>query len=465
MVLCIHGIAVDLCKGGKMHKPISVLFLSFMTLSFAQAPGTLWTKTIGRSNLDFGFSVQQTSDGGYIIAGCTEGFNLTFPDIYLIKTDSQGDTLWTLMYGGDLYDCGYSGRETSDGGYVFVGARRDTLEGNLIYLIRTTKNGDHLWLKTYNGVGYSVEQTADGGYILTGYTWFGSGEADVWLLKTDSLGDTVWTKSYGGAGSEEGCAVEQTSDGGYIVAGHTYSYGGGEYDVYLLRTDMYGDTLWTKTYGGDQSDYAYSVQQTPDGGYIIGGYTHSFGPWTDFYLVKTDSIGDTLWTRTYGGPNEDRGYCVKQTFDGGYIVVGQTYSSSTTGYDIRVVKTDSEGDTVWTQTYGGEGWDCGRSGQQTLDGGYIFAGTITTQGTTSHDVYLIKTEPDVGIKEQTNADLFERDNVTATTIFRGPLQLPEGDQCKVFDITGRVAEPTNIAPGIYFLEVDNKIVQKVVKVR
>jgi hypothetical protein len=456
---------VGLGKGGKMNRPFVVFYLLFVTTSFAQGPDTLWTRKIGRSDLDFGYSVQQTSDGGYIIAGCTEGLYSTFPDIYLAKTDPHGDTLWTLIYGGDLYDCGYSGRETTDGDYIFVGARRDTAEGNLIYLIKTTKDGDHLWLKTYDGVGYSVEQTSDGGYILTGYTWLGSGEADVWLLKTDSLGDTVWTKTYGGAGSEEGCAVEQTSDGGYVVAGHTHSYGGGEYDVYLLRTDRYGDTLWTKTYGGDQSDYAYSVQQTTDGGFIVGGYTHSFGPWTDFYLVKTDSSGDTLWTRTYGGPNEDRGYCVKQTSDGGYVVVGQAYSSSATGYDIQVVKADSEGSIIWTQTYGAESWDCGRSGQQTLDGGYIFAGTTTMQGTTSHEVYLIKTEPDVGIKEQPTANLLVRDNVITTTIFRGPLRLPNDKKYIVFDITGRVVEPHRIQPGIYFIEVDGVVTQKVVKVR
>jgi hypothetical protein len=445
-----------------MNKHIAVSCLLLVTVPFAQTPDTLWTKSIGRSDVDFGYSVQQTSDGGYIIAGSTDGLDLLFPDIYLAKTNSQGDTLWTLIYGGNLYDCGYSGRETTDGGYVFVGARRDTLEGNLIYLIKTTKNGEHLWLKTYDGVGYSVEQTTDEGYIITGYTWFGSGESDVWLLKTDSLGDTLWTKTYGGSGPEEGCAVAQTSDGGYVIAGHTCSYGAGQYDVYLLRTDMYGDTLWTKTYGGDQSDYAHSVQQTTDGGFIIGGYTHSFGPWTDFYLVKTDSNGDTLWTRIYGGANEDRGYCVKQTSDGGYIFVGQTYSSSITGFDIRVVKANSEGDTVWTQTYGGEGWDCGRSGQQTSDGGYIFAGTVTTLGAASYDVYLIKTEPDVGISE---GDIVVMKTPYCATLVSGPLQLPEGKKCNVFDITGRVVEPSKITRGIYFVEIDKKVIQKVVKIR
>ncbi|UCG31058.1 MAG: hypothetical protein JSV53_04060 [candidate division WOR-3 bacterium] len=440
----------------------AVLYLLFAAISFAQPPGTLWTKTVGRSDMDFGFSVQQTSDGGYIIEGLTEGLNLIYPDIYLAKTNSFGDTLWTLIYGGDLYDCGYSGQETADGGYVFIGAQRDTFTVNLIYLIKTDKHGDHIWLKTYEGVGYSVEQTFDGGYVVTGYTWYGSYGTDVWLLKTDSLGDTLWTKTYGGSDPDEGCAIEQTHDGGYIIAGHTSSFGAGQYDVYLIKTDSIGETLWTKTYGGDQSDYAYSVQQTTDGGYIICGYTHSFGPWTDFYLIKTDSLGDTLWTRTYGGSNEDRAYCARQTSDGGYIVVGQTYSSSITGYDIRVVKTDSVGDTVWTQTYGGPSWDCGRSGQQTSDGGYIFAGTMGTSGPVSFDVYLIKTEPDVGVSEN---ETVVKGNDCRTTIIRGPLLLPEDRKCKVMDITGRVVDPNNITCGIYFVEIDSEIVHKVIKVR
>ena len=443
-----------------MYKFMSVMLL--VTLSYAQAPDTLWTKTIGRSDVDFGYSVEQTSDGGYIIVGSTKGLDLVFPDIYLAKTDSLGDTLWTLIYGGNLYDCGYAGREIADGSYVFVGARRDTLEGNLLYLIKTTTNGEHLWLKTYDGVGYAVEQTTDGGYIITGYTWFGSGESDLWLVKTDSLGDTLWTKTYGGSGPEEGCAVAQTPDGGYIIAGHTYSFGLGQYDVYLLRTDVNGDTMWTKTYGGDQSDYGRSVQQTTDGGYIIGGYTHSFGPWTDFYLVKTDSIGDTLWTKTYGGTNEDRGYCVTQTSDGGYVIVGQTYSSSMTGFDIRVVKTDSEGDAVWAQTYGGDGWDCGRSGQQTSDGGYIFAGTKTTSGAASFDIYLIKTEPEIGISEE---DIAVIKGPYSATLLSGPLQLPQGEKWKVFDIAGREVDPDKIQSGIYFIEVDGVVIQKIVKVR
>jgi hypothetical protein len=178
--------------------------------------------------------------------------------------------------------------------------------------------------------------------------------------------------------------------------------------------------------------------------------------------VKTDSLGDTLWTRTYGGTNEDRAYCAKQTSDGGYIVTGQTYSSSATGYDIRVVKTDPAGEIVWADTYGGNGWDCGRSGQQTWDGGYIFAGTIGTSGPAGYDVYLIKTEPEVGVSE---GEIVVEEYECGATLVSGPLLLPEGRKCRVFDISGRIVEPIEVQPGIYFVEIDGSIMRKVVKIR
>ena len=163
---------------------------------------------------------------------------------------------------------------------------------------------DTLWTKTYGGIeydwGFSVQQTDDGGYIIGGAIYsFGSISGDVWLLKTDANGDTVWTKIYGGAGTDEGQCVQQTTDSGYIIVGWTESFGAGAWDVWLLKTDADGDTLWTKTYGGIFVDYGYSVQQTNDGGYIIVGWTKSFGAGDyDVYLVKTDVDGDTLWTKT-----------------------------------------------------------------------------------------------------------------------------------------------------------------------
>ena len=190
--------------------------------------------------------------------------------------------------------------------------------------------GDTLWTRTYGGVdddiGYSVQQTSDGGYFVAGYTGVYP-QYDFYLVKTDPDGDTLWTRTYGGSGYDKAHCGVQTSDGGYMVAGGTQSFGAGDWDVYLVKTDGNGDSLWTRTYGGDRWDWARSIQQTSDGGYIIAGLTQSFGAgWNDVWILKTDANGDTLWTRTCGGSDQDYGAFVLQTTDGGYIVAGYTIS-------------------------------------------------------------------------------------------------------------------------------------------
>jgi len=265
-----------------------------------------------------------------------------------------------------------------------------------VYLLKTDSSGDTLWTRTYGGSnsdwGNTVEQTSDGGYIITGHTLsFGAGSSDVYLLKTDSSGDTLWTRTYGGNDYDWGYSLQQTSDGGYIIAAVTLSFGAGYFDVYLLKTDSLGDTLWTHTYGGSDDDRGYSVRQTSDGGYIIAGGTDSFGAGdSSVYLVKTDSSGDTLWTRTYGGSDSDMGYSVRQTSDGGYVIAGDTESFGAGGGDVYLLKIDSSGNTLWTHTYGGSYEDWGISVQETSDGGYIIAGGTASFGAGGYDVYLLR---------------------------------------------------------------------------
>lgn len=265
---------------------------------------------------------------------------------------------------------------------------------------------DTLWTKTYGGTdwddGFSVQQTADSGYVVVGGTRsFGLGAWDVYFIKTDVNGDTSWTKTYGGTDSDKGYSVRQISDGGYVIAGYTKSFGAGGEDVYLLRTNANGDTLWTKTYGGVNNDNGSAIQQTFDGGYIITGVTYSFGAGdADVWLLKTDSLGDTLWTKTYGGEDWDEAISVQQTSDGGYFIVGRTYVWEVGDHDIYVIKTNANGDTLWTGTYGGTHTEFGYSGQQTTDGGYIIVGWTNSFGASDRDIYLVKTVQDmIGVEE------------------------------------------------------------------
>jgi hypothetical protein len=384
---------------------IVLMFISFSVTALAQpSPDTLWTRMYGGSGRDEAYSIQQTDDGGYIVAGFTSSFGVDRAgDFYLVKANSVGDTLWTRTYGGSLNDLAYSVQQTTDGGYIVAGATSSFSAGDYdMYLVKTDEFGDTLWTRSYGDTSqdwaWSVQRTDDGGYILAGHTAsFGAGDYDMYLVKTDDYGDTLWTRTYGGTEDEIAYSIRQTTDGGYIVAGYSESFDADTADVYLVKLDDQGDTLWTRTYGGSGGDGGYCVKQTDDGGYILAGYTWSFGTGLsgDIYLVKTDSQGDTLWTRTFGGSREDRAYSVQQSSDGGYILAGYTLSSGASGYDFYLVKTDSHGDSLWTRTYGGDMDDYASCVRQTTDGGYILAGYTYSFGVGHEDImYVVKTGPE-----------------------------------------------------------------------
>jgi hypothetical protein len=311
----------------------------------ATPPATAWTKTFGGADYDYGMSVRQTSDGGYIITGYTASYGAGDYDVWLIKADSSGNMAWNKTFGG-----------------------------------------------SHGGRGYSVQQTSDGGYIIVGSTeLYGTGDYDIWLIKTDPSGNMAWNKTFGGSHGGRGYSVQQTSDGGYVVAGYAQSYGAGLSDVWLIKTDSSVTMAWNKTYGSSDYDYAFTVQQTLDGGYIIAGQTASHvARDLDIWLIKTDSSGTMAWNKTFGSSDFDIGNSVQQNLDGGYIIAGYTNSYGAGGSDVWLIKADSSGDETWNKTFGGLGGDLGYSVQQTSDGGYIIAGSTTSYGAGHSDVWLIK---------------------------------------------------------------------------
>jgi uncharacterized delta-60 repeat protein len=315
-------------------------------------PGSGWAKTYGGPNWDEAYSIQQTTDGGYIVAGRTHSFGAGYADIWVLKLDPNGDVQWQKTYGGPDWDTAYSIQQTSDGGYIVAGMTESFGAGYAdIWVLKLDSNGDVQWQKTYGGPGndgaYSIRQTADGGYIVSGEYSFGAGYVDIWVLKLDSNGNVQWQKTYGGPDWDTAYSIQQTSDGGYIVAGWTASFGAGVSDLWVLKLDPNGNIQWQKTYGGSANDRAESIQQTTDGGYIVAGWTYSFGAGNfDMWVLKLDQNGNIQWQKTYGGPYGDVATSIQQTSDGGYIVPGWTASFAVGVSDLWVLKLDANGDIV-----------------------------------------------------------------------------------------------------------------------
>jgi len=309
------------------------------------------------------------------------------------------DTLWTRTFGGTQGDESHSVQQTTDAGYIIAGSTRSIGPGSReIWLIKTSADGNELWSRTFGGpnddYGYSVQQTMDGGYIVAGGTRsFGAGVRDVWLIRTDAVGNELWSQTFGGADDEYGYSVEQTTDGGYIIAGTTESFGAGMRDIMLIKTDADGDELWFQTFGGTDNEYGYGVQQTIDGGFVVTGSTMSFGEGNgDIWLINVDENANVLWSQTLGGGSWDEGRCVQQTTDGGYIVTGVSFNIGVGHHDAVLVRTDASGNVLWSQTLGGPIDDYGYSVQQTTDGGYIVAGTSSSFNGGILDAWLTKTD-------------------------------------------------------------------------
>jgi hypothetical protein len=398
-----------------------LFYLSFIivyTNSFAQTDIALqWQKTYGGSGEDFSWSVKQTSDGGYIVAGKTSsidgditGYHGGISDFWVVKTDPSGNIQWQKTYGGSAEDRASSVQQTTDGGYVIAGmtfSNDGDVTGNHgsedYWVVKTDQSGNIQWQKTYGGSdgdeGWSVQQTADGGYIIVGCSVSNDGdvtgnhgECDYWVVKTDQSGTIQWQKSYGGSYEEMAYCIRQTIDGGYVIAGYTNSNDGdvtgnhGGSDYWVVKTDQSGNIQWQRCYGGSNSDYGNCIQQTIDGGYIIAGNANSTdGDITgnhggsDYWVVKTDPSGIIQWQRCYGGSNDDAGISIKQLADGGYIIAGWSNSNDgdvtgNHGGDYWIVKTDPSGILQWQRCYGGSAGDAAMDIQLTSDGGYVITG-------------------------------------------------------------------------------------------
>ena len=310
---------------------------------------SLWSRTYGGTGLLECRDMQLTSDGGCVMAGGALLSVATGFDFWVVKTDAAGDSQWSRSFGGPNDDFCEAVLQADDGGHVLAGSTHSYGAGGYdFWLVKTDSVGDSLWSRTFGGYADDecacVERTADGGYILGGGTWsYGAGWYDIWLVKTDANGDSQWSRTIGGSGMEFCYSLQRTADGGFILAGEKYEpTDSSGTDALLLKTDADGDCLWQRTFGGAQDDVAFAVQQTTDGGYIVVMGTTPVSVWVDAEVIRTNASGDSLWSMRLGGPRHDVFFDIQPTADGGFVFAGYAQPPEPAISDMWLVKTGPE---------------------------------------------------------------------------------------------------------------------------
>ena len=428
-----------------------------LATAFAQAPTIQWQNNIGGSGIEQVYCIQRTQDLGYVIGGhsssnisgdksenCLGGY-----DYWIVKLDSTGNIQWQNTIGGNDAEDMRCIRQTTDGGYILGGSSLSNISGDKTensigsydyWVVKLNSSGNIQWQNTIGGGGtdrlYAALQTFDGGYIIGGYSGSGisgdktensNGSYDYWVLKLDTIGNIIWQNTIGGNQIENLQSIYQATDGGYILGGSSNSNISGDKsenslglsDYWIVKLDSLGNIQWQNTIGGSDDDSFRSIEQTADGGYFLGGFSRSnssvdktencFGNW-DYWVVKTDSSGNIVWDNTIGGSDIDNLYSIQQTFDGSYLLTGESVSNisgektenSNGDYDYWIIKLNASGNNLWQNTIGGNSFDYGYFGQQTVDGGYIVVGfsgsnisgdkTENSQG--GSDYWVIKLAPD-----------------------------------------------------------------------
>lgn len=318
------------------------------------AGDTIWTRILGGTGADYAYNVIATHDSGFAIVGYSNSTGAGGYDVLLIRLNSRGDTLFTRYYGGYNDDFGYAIVELPDEGFIIAGTTRSFGSGGSdIFLIRVNSWGDTLWTKTFGGRqdenGYSVILTRDNNLLVVGSTQsVGAGRDDVYILKVDLNGNRIWAKTVGGTQTDIGYAVVRASESGYAIAGYTESFGGTDRKGYVVRITETGDSVWARLYGGPDDDIFQAVVPTGDGGFAAVGRTFNVSASNyDLYFVRLDRNGAVVWEKTYGGTGNDFGYGIDNTLDGAFVITGWTRSFGFGGWNAYLIKTAFVGYVVY----------------------------------------------------------------------------------------------------------------------
>ena len=472
-------------------------YIQFFIDAAAKSTTDDWPKIYGGDQADIGLSVQETNDGGFIIAGYSYSFGNGTADTWLIKTDIFGNLEWDKTLSTPYNGYGTYVEVTDENEYLIAHNTADSLgiySANL--LLADTNGNEKLGRMFWSGGSTevnSIHKTQDNSYIMAGSSSTTEEEPfDFWLIKIDDEGNELWRRTYGGAGDDMCNSVQQLPDGGYILFGTTNSYGEGEADFWLLKTDENGNKIWDTTFGGPSIDEGKSLKLTSDGGYILAGLTESYGEGgQDCYLIKTDENGNEEWSKTFGSLNDDLFDDVIQTPDGGYISVGTTMKND--NRDILIIKIDSLGNKIWDRVIGEEQGDAAKAICKTSDGKYAITGRTRSWGDESTDIFLMKIEDSGDITQLSKLKALENislsnypnpfnryTNICLNIKRQGKYTmrvidlsgkeitvllnrfLPEGQF--EFSWNGQNQNRKIINPGVYFLELNGDSDKKVIKI-
>lgn len=357
----------------------------------------LFSKAYGGTNHERAYSLVALSDGSFVMAGYTASFGSGNNDMLVLKANPDGSLAWAKTFGGSDRDEAWSVIQTTDGGFAVAGHTRSLgdPDGDFI-LVKLTSAGGFSWAKTIGGAGleeaYSVAQTSDGGFALAGVTnTFGAGVEDALLVKLDASGGAAWAKTFGGFTYDYGYSVCLAPDGGIVLAGYTSSFGAGSDDFLVIKTDGFGNLLWVKTIGGSSYDDAYCVIPTLDGGFLVVGYTGSYGAGqADAFVVKLTSGGGISWARAIGGSGWDEARSAIQTSDRGFLISGYTTSWGSGG-EAWLVKITESGSFSWSKTFGGSSYEYAYDPVE-VSSGLGIAGTTWSYGAGNTDLLLYTTD-------------------------------------------------------------------------
>lgn len=404
-----------------MKTLISILFLIIGLAANAQPP-TKFYCTYGGSGYDVGYDVKQTLDGGYIITGSTSSYGMGNTDMYLLKIDSMGQKVFQTTFGGVSNEIGKSVVQLLDSSYVMAGYTSSSGVGGYdVFLVKTDKAGNLIWQKTIGGADWdfanSMNATTDGGFIIAGTTYsYGHGNADGYVIKTDANGDTTWTKTFGGANDDEFKSVIQTSDGNYALTGYTKSYNDVDSgDVWVYKLNTIGDSLWCKFFGGTKEDFGNEIMQHPNGSFNIVGGTQSLGLGKlDAYTFKIDNIGNLLWFGVDGVANNNETFnsLAFSKKDPNISAYAESEIFSGFGLQVKIFELSPANLYYNATEYGGVYADEIFKIISTKDKGYACVGYTYSYGAYQSNIFFLKIDSNlVGSQSIVSVNEIEPDNV------------------------------------------------------